>query len=88
MTIIIKILVDCFFKGLTKYLKKHRTLFASLDPYILENIRNTNGEILHSFNNTNLIYQLSKLGYKHQGYTVGYSQKKSDSLVVCIEFKR
>ncbi|MCG2243412.1 aminoacyltransferase [Staphylococcus caprae] len=70
-----KMLVDCFFKGLTKYLKKHRTLFASLDPYILENIRNTDGEILHSFNNTNLIYQLSKLGYKHQGYTVGYSQK-------------
>lgn len=27
-------LVQCFFKGLTKYLKKHRTLFVSLDPYI------------------------------------------------------
>ena len=68
-------LVQCFFKGLTKYLKKHRTLFVSLDPYILENIRNADGEVLHSFNNTYLINSLSKLGYKHQGYTVGYSQK-------------
>ena len=70
-----KDIVDCFFKGLNKYLKKHRTLFVLVDPYVLEAVRNADGDILRSFDNTELITQLNKLGYKHQGYSVGYSQK-------------
>lgn len=70
-----KDIVQCFFKGLNKYLKKHRTLFVLVDPYVLEAVRNADGDILRSFDNTELITQLNKLGYKHQGYSVGYSQK-------------
>ncbi|MCG7338922.1 aminoacyltransferase [Staphylococcus sp. ACRSN] len=68
-------IVECFFKGLTKYLKQQNTLFVMVDPYILESKRNAEGEILQSFDNKHLIQQLDKLGYKHQGYSVGYSDK-------------
>lgn len=67
-------LVRYFYKNLTKYLKKHRGLYVLTDPYTLENIRNTQGEIIKSYNNQPLIKTMESLGYKHQGYTVGYSQ--------------
>ncbi|MCD8829237.1 aminoacyltransferase [Staphylococcus gallinarum] len=67
-------LVDFYFKSLTTYLKKHNCLYVLLDPYILENIRSADGEILKSFDNRTLIQTLDKLGYQHQGYSVGYSQ--------------
>lgn len=67
--------VQCFFKGLIKYLKKQNALFVSVDPYIIENIRNADGKVLKSMDNKQWMQQLKKLGFKHQGYTVGYSQK-------------
>jgi len=47
-------LVKFFFKHLTRYLKKQRGLFVLIDPYILENIRNAEGEIIHTYNNEKL----------------------------------
>ena len=38
-------LVHFFFKSLTEYLKQN-CLFVLVDPYILENLRNADGEIL------------------------------------------
>ena len=37
-------LVHFFFKSLTSYLK-HNCLYVLVDPYILENLRNADGEI-------------------------------------------
>ncbi|MBO1198140.1 aminoacyltransferase [Staphylococcus simiae] len=80
-------LVDCFFKGLTKYLKKQRTLFVSVDPYILESIRDADGHIIENFDNTNLINQLSKIGYQHQGYPIGYHQKSQIRWLSVLDIK-
>ena len=55
-------------------MKKHRGLYVLTDPYILENIRNAQGEILESNNNKPLIKTMEDIGYKHQGYIIGYSQ--------------
>ena len=44
----------------------------TVDPYVLENLRQPNGEIIESFDNRALIKTMEELGYKHQGYTVGY----------------
>lgn len=68
-------LVTFFFKHLTKYLKQNNCLFVLVDPYIIENIRNHDGEILKSYNNQQLYKTLNKLGYAHQGFSVGYSNK-------------
>lgn len=66
------VLVRFFFKSLTAYLKKHNCLYVLVDPYVLENLRQPNGEIIESFDNRALIKTMEEIGYKHQGYTVGY----------------
>ncbi|HAR0545960.1 TPA: aminoacyltransferase, partial [Enterococcus faecium] len=68
-------LVECFFTGLTRYLKRHKGLFVLVDPYILENNRDADGRILKSYDNSNLINQLNHLGYQYQGHSIGYSDK-------------
>lgn len=59
-------LVHFFFKSLTSYLKKHNCLYVLVDPYILENLRNADGEILKSYDNRAVIKTMEDLGYKHQ----------------------
>lgn len=66
-------LVKCFFEGLKKYIKKQKALYILVDPYILENIRDSEGNVLETYDNTRLIKELNRIGYKHQGHTVGYS---------------
>lgn len=65
-------LVRFFFKSLTDHLKKRNCLYVLVDPYLLENLRNADGEIIESFDNRPFIKTMEDLGYKHQGYTVGY----------------
>lgn len=66
-------LVEFFFAHLTKYLKRRRCLYVLTDPYLVENVRNARGEILHSNDNRSVMKVMEKLGYQHQGYSVGYS---------------
>ena len=60
-------LVAFFFKALTSYLKKHNCLYV-LDPYLIENLRNADGEIVKSYDNRAFVRTMDKLGYKHQGF--------------------
>ncbi len=39
-------LVAFFFKSLTSYLKKQNCLYVLVDPYLIENLRNADGEIV------------------------------------------
>ncbi|GGA84243.1 fmhA protein [Staphylococcus muscae] len=67
-------LVKFFYYHLTEYLKKHNCLFVLTDPYLLENLRDTKGNILKHYDNDLFIKQIAQLGFEHQGYSVGYSQ--------------
>lgn len=65
-------LVDFFYRHLTIHLKKQRGLFALVDPYITRNYLNGDGELIKAFDNQPLIKHMHNLGYKHQGYPIGY----------------
>ncbi|MGJ5712458.1 aminoacyltransferase [Staphylococcus auricularis] len=80
-------LVEFFFSHLTQYLKKHNCLYVLVDPYILENIRTATGEIIKSFDNRAVVKTLEQLGYKHQGYTVGYSQTSQIRWLSVLDLK-
>ncbi|HEC2209924.1 TPA: aminoacyltransferase [Staphylococcus delphini] len=67
-------LVEFFFTQLDKFLKKHNCLYIRVDPHVLQNIRNANGEVLKPYDNRLLILLLARFGYKHQGYDIGYSK--------------
>ncbi|WP_436854532.1 aminoacyltransferase [Staphylococcus caeli] len=80
-------LVNFYFKSLTDYLKKHNCLYVLLDPYILENLRNADGEIIESYDNRVLISTLEQLGYQHQGYPVGYSKSSQIRWLSVLDLK-
>lgn len=80
-------LVRFFFKSLTSYLKKHNCLYVLVDPYILENVRNADGEILTSYDNRAFVKTMEDLGYKHQGYTVGYDSMSQIRWLSVLDLK-
>lgn len=80
-------LVHFFFKSLTEYLKKQKCLYVLVDPYILENIRNADGEILKSFDNRAIMKTLEDLGYKHQGYPIGYDKMSQIRWLSVLDLK-
>lgn len=66
--------VDFYFKSLDAYLKQHQALYVKLDPYWIYktydkdvNYKTENGT------NDAIIKQLESLGYKHTGFSVGYT---------------
>lgn len=68
-----KTLVDFFYTHLTAYLKKHKGLFVLVDPYITRNHLDGDGYVTESFEVDDIITEMERLGYKHQGYSIGYS---------------
>lgn len=65
-------LVSFFFENLTKYLKKQRCLYVLVDPYIVINKYEADGNKINEYEHHKLIEMLEEQGYKHQGYSVGY----------------
>ncbi len=65
-------LVTFFFENLTQYLKKQNCLFTLVDPYMVINEYNADGEIIVSHHYETFKTTLEGLGYQHQGYSIGY----------------
>ena len=63
-------LVTFFFENLTQYLKKQNCLFTLVDPYMVINEYNADGEIIASHHYETFKTTLEGLGYKHQGYSL------------------
>lgn len=80
-------LVKYFFAALTLYLRKQKGIYVLVDPYVLESIRETDGEIIEQFDNHQLIQTLEKLGYKHQGYSTGYSSMSQIRWLSVLDLK-
>ncbi|ARJ50823.1 aminoacyltransferase [Staphylococcus lutrae] len=69
-------LVQFFFENLTHYLKQHGCLYVLTDPYVIARIRDSKGHITQSFDRRALFETFEKLGYRHQGFPIGYSSKR------------
>ena len=64
-----------FLKELKKYLKKHKCLYFSVDPYIPYIERDIDGNIVENgFNNEDILSMFLKLGFQHQGFTRGFQE--------------
>ncbi|MGJ9881367.1 FemA/FemB family glycyltransferase FmhA [Staphylococcus aureus] len=80
-------LIAFFFKALTSYLKKHNCLYVLVDPYLIENLRNADGEIVKSYDNRAFVRTMDKLGYKHQGFPVGYDSMSQIRWLSVLDLK-
>ena len=70
--------------ALCKYAK---SVFILVDPYVLENIRSADGEIIEHFNNKQWFKVMNKLGYQHRFYNWLFSYE-SNKMAFYIRFKR
>lgn len=65
-------ILETFTKEIKKFAKQHKAIFIKVDPYVICHERDINGEIIpDGIDNSNLVEQLKKLGYHHNGYTLG-----------------
>lgn len=80
-------LVQFFFEHLTQYLKQQRCLYVLVDPYVRANIRDAKGNITQSDNHLQLFKTLEHLGYKHQGFPIGYSNMSQIRWLSVLDLK-
>lgn len=58
-----------------KYIKKENGIFLKINPYIMYQERDINGNIVSDgINNKKIIEQLQNLGFKHNGFTIHYGK--------------
>lgn len=77
-----------FVEQLKKYLKKKKGYVMRIDPTIVHLERDRDGQvILNGVNNENCVEQLKKLGFRHQGYTLGYSDSSQCRWVYCLDLE-
>lgn len=64
-------LVEKFSKELIAYLKNKHVFEYMMDPYVLLNHRDINGDIINDgFDNHKLVDKLISIGFKHTGYNI------------------
>lgn len=68
-------LIDKFNEQLKKYLKCQKAIFLKINPYVKYQDRDVDGNII-SENNKDLVNHLKRIGYKHYGFYVKFSEKK------------
>ena len=54
-----------------KYLKKKKGIFIKINPYLIYQERDINGDIVENgIDNKNVVEELKKLGFIHTGFTI------------------
>lgn len=58
-----------------KYLKKKKGIFIKINPYLIYQERDINGDIVENgIDNKNVVEKLKKLGFIHTGFTINYGK--------------
>lgn len=65
-------LLSFFVRQLQQYIKKNKGYILSIDPVIIYKERDIDGKIVpHGIDNTRIVNELIKLGFRHNGFTRG-----------------
>ena len=69
-------LLNFFTSEIKKYLVKKNGVIFKIDPLVMYKHHDKFGEVIDDeFSNQSVVDNLKKLGYKHRGFTVGYSDE-------------
>ncbi len=70
-------LVSTFTQSIKQYLKKQKVSYLKIDPYVIYQTRDLNGEeIVDRQKNDTAIHNLTQNGFIHDGFTSGYNDYK------------
>lgn len=65
--------LDNFTRQVVNFVKKKHGIFLKINPYVEYQERDTDGNIVpNGFKNDLIIQKLTKLGFKHNGFTINY----------------
>ena len=81
-------LLAFFTDGLKSFLKEHGMAYMRMDPYVEYQQLNTDGSVTEGgFNNQAVIDDLNSLGWKHLGFTKGYSADSQVRYMVVLDLE-
>ena len=84
-----KELLELFSTEIKKYVKKNNGIFVKIDPLVEYKYHDKNGDVIDGdFSNEDLYNLLKKLGYKHKGFTIGYSSELQFRWSYCLDINR
>lgn len=69
-------LLKFFVDNLKRYLKEKKCYRLHIDPYVIYKSRDIDGKITEDIDNTEIVENLKKLGFSHDGFTTGYDYTK------------
>lgn len=69
-------LLSLFVSKVKEYLKSKKALFLKINPYVIYQEHDINGEVIEGTKNDKVIGKLKELGFKHQGFYITMDDKK------------
>lgn len=69
-------LLETFTKLLREFLNKRNFMFVKIDPYIINKSRDKKGKETGVIDNSNIVNELLKLGYEHNGFNLNFENMK------------
>lgn len=83
-----KELLKQYTEEIKRYVKKENGIFFKINPLVIYQERNKNGEIVEGgINNDELVTYLKKLGYKHTGFTITYGKDLEPRWISVLDVK-
>lgn len=80
-------LLKFFTANLKKFIKKRKGYVLRIDPNILYKSRDINGKITDEFDNSDIVESLKKVGFIHNGFTVGYNSSQETRWMYTIDLE-
>lgn len=81
-------LVDNFNKEIIKFVKKNNGIFIKMNPLVIYQERDINGDIVENgINHKNLVEHLKSLGFIHTGFTINYGKDLEPRWISVLDLK-
>lgn len=81
-------LLKYFVKEIKKFLKLKKGIALKIDPLVTYKNHDNLGNIIDNKSNEKIIKNLEQLGFKHRGFTVGYSDEAQFRWSYCLEISK
>lgn len=77
-----------FCDEITKYVKDNNGIFIKINPYVMYQERDVNGNVVKDgLNNKKVVKDLEKLGFKHNGFTIDYGKDLEPRWISVLDVK-
>lgn len=80
-------LLNRFVIEIKKYVRKCHGIFVKINPYVIYQERDVNGNITSKYTNQSIIDNLKKLGFTHNGFTINYGKDLEPRWLSVLDIK-